>query len=359
MILLRNNFIGGIYMSDEKKGGFKRETHRLPKEQWGRQSYPIKSEIKGGRTYMTEPIDETCWAYMKLLRESNKTKKIYPVDPYAEVYQFRDNIYGILTESLDGMGDAWMYLVIGPEKALLVDTSFGLGDLKGLCNELTGGKELIVVNTHCHFDHAYGNAQFDKVYCHEYEYPAIASQDEHIYDYLFEEGTTRGIWYEFDRSELIKFKPYEVIGVPDGYTWDLGGGHEIELVFMGGHSAGHAGFLDKKDKVFFAGDDIISMRVGIGGPRPGQAFGEYATVSTMCECLKKLAARLDEFDHVFPGHFVTDLESTIVPNMVAACEAVLADPVGNASYKTESPRGTQYFRYVEGLGTLAYSMNSL
>ena len=30
----------------------------------------------------------------------------------------------------DGFADVWMYLVIGPEKALLIDTSFGIGDLK-------------------------------------------------------------------------------------------------------------------------------------------------------------------------------------------------------------------------------------
>ena len=338
-------------------GGKERE--RVPVGKRGRQNFPILSETKGERVYQAEPIDETCWAYMKLLRESNKTKKIYPVDPYAEVYRFRENLYGILTESLDGMGDSWMYLTVGPEKALLVDTSFGLGDLKGLVDELTGGKELIVVNTHCHYDHAYGNAQFDKVYCHEYELPSIRAQDGHIWDYLFEEGTGRGIWAEFPREDLIKFKEYEVIGVPDGYTWDLGGGYEVELVFLGGHSAGHAGFLDKRNRVFFAGDDIISMRIGVFGPRPGNPYGSYATVSALYENLKKLCGRLHEFDHVFTGHFVTDLENSVVPNLAAACEQILADPEKNCTYKRMGNRGMQYFKYVEGLGTLSYSLESV
>ena len=336
-----------------------KERVRIPVEKRSRQNFPILSETKGERVYEAEPIDETCWAYMKLLRESNKTKKIYPVDPYAEVYQFRENLYGILTESLDGMGDSWMYLTVGPEKAFLVDTSFGLGDLKGLVDELSGGKEVIVVNTHCHYDHAYGNAQFDKVYCHEYELPSIRSQDEHIWDYLFEEGTGRGIWAEFPREDLIKFKEYEIIGVPDGYTWDLGGGYEVELVFLGGHSAGHAGFLDKRNRVFFAGDDIISMRVGINGPRPDNPNGSYATVSAMYENLKKLCKRLDEFDHVFTGHFVTDLENSVVPSMTAACEQVLADPEKNCTYKRMGKRGMQYFKYVEGLGTLSYRLETV
>jgi hypothetical protein len=94
-----------------------------------------------------EPIEELSAAYMKLLREKDPTKRVYDIDPYCEVYRFRENIYGLLTDSLDGMGAPWMYLIIGPEKALLVDTSFGLGNLKGLVNELSGGMDLIVVNT--------------------------------------------------------------------------------------------------------------------------------------------------------------------------------------------------------------------
>lgn len=308
---------------------------------------------------MAEPIDETCWAYMKLLREHDRTKKIYPVDPYAEVFQFRENLYGILTESLDGMGDSWMYLTIGPEKALLVDTSFGLGNLKGLVEELTGGKEVIVVNTHSHFDHAYGNAQFDRVYCHEYEAPVIRQQDAHIWDYLFEEGTGRGIWAEFDRDDLIPFKAYEVVACPDGYTFDLGDGYEVELVHMGGHSAGHAGYLDKKNRILFAGDDVISMRVGISGPKPGKPFGEYATVTALRDNLRKLAARMDEYDSVFTGHFVTDLENTTVKNMLDACEAVCTDPEHNYTYRGERNGMIQYFRYVEGLGTLCYNEKSV
>ncbi len=342
------------------KGGLgSKETHRLPPEAWPRQNSPIADNLAVKRVYQKEPIDETCWAWMKLLREKDPTKRVYPVDPYVEVYQFRENMYGILTISLDGAGDSWIYLIDGPEKAMIIDTSFGLGDLKGLCEEITGGKPLIVVNTHNHFDHAYGNAQFDEVFCHEYEAPVIARQDEHIWDYLFEPDTGRPIWAEFPREALIPWKPYKVTGVPDGYTWDLGGGYEIELVFLGGHSAGHAGYLDKQSRIFFAGDDIISMRVGVGGPRPGTPHGECASVNCMGKQMHKLAKRLDEFDHIFSGHFVGDLESIVVQYMAEACDAVVADPEGAASFVREGPRGKQYFRYVEGLGTLSYSMNSI
>ncbi len=336
-----------------------RETKRRPKDEWCRQNRPILSEVEGERVYMVSPIDDTCWAYMRLLREHDKTKKIYPVDPYAEVYQFRDNVYGILTENLDGMGDSWMYLTIGPEKAMLVDTSFGLGNLKGLVDELTGGREVIVVNTHWHFDHAYGNAQFDRVYCHEYEAWKVKSQDEHIWDYLFEEDTGKGIWADFDRNDIIPYKPYEVIGCPDGYTFNLGKDHEVELVFLGGHTGGHCGYLDKKNRIFFSGDDILSSGVNINTPDPDEPYSRYATVRTLRDCLRRLAPRTDEFDAIFPGHFVVDLDSAVTQNMLDACEAVCEDPVGSASLKETRPDGVRYSRYVQGLGTLEYTLESV
>ena len=174
--------------------------------------WPIKSELKSKRIKHDAPIDPISWAYMKELRENNKTKKIYPVNPYVEVYQFRDSLYGWFTHNLDGGGDVWMFLVVGPERALLIDTAYGLGDLPGLAAEITGGKPLLVANTHEHFDHAYGNCRFEKVYCHEYLVPYLETQNEHIWDYLFDEYGDN-IWVEFDRNDLPRFKKYEIAGV--------------------------------------------------------------------------------------------------------------------------------------------------
>ena len=114
---------------------------------------PIESPIKSKRLDMGELVYHNCWAFMRELRTHNKTKKIYDVDPYAEVYQFRENLYGILVENLDGGGDIWLYLIVGPERAMLIDTGFGLGNLRGLAEELASGKPLVVVNTHLYGAH--------------------------------------------------------------------------------------------------------------------------------------------------------------------------------------------------------------
>ena len=48
-----------------------------------------------------------------------------------------------------------MYLVEGTEKAALIDTGYGVGNLKGYIKTLTE-KPLIVLITHGHLDHVAG-----------------------------------------------------------------------------------------------------------------------------------------------------------------------------------------------------------
>jgi glyoxylase-like metal-dependent hydrolase (beta-lactamase superfamily II) len=260
------------------------------------------------------------------------------------------------------MGDPWIYLIIGPGKAMLIDTGFGVGDLRGLVREIIGDMPLVVVNTHAHFDHAYGNFWFDKVYCHEYEVPVLTTKkDPHIWDYLFDEKG-KCVWTEFDRNDIVPFKDYEIVGVPNGHIFNLGGDYDVELVFMPGHSVGHAAFLDKKDRILFAGDDACVGAVGIGGAAPDAPYREYATVEALYHELIKIVKRFDEFDGIFPGHGPVDTGTIVLVNVLEACEAVLKDPECY-DLKSEVTYGgiprTQYCKMIYESGYLRYSGKSL
>lgn len=305
-----------------------------------------------------EPIDPLSAAYMKLLREKDKTKRVYDIDPYVEVYQFRENVYGLLTDSLDGMGAPWMYIITGPEKAMLIDTSFGLGNLRGLVDEITGGMELVVVNTHASYDHSYGNHQFERVFCHKYCAPYLEKQlTPHLWDYLVDENG-KGKWTEFDKKDLIQYKEYEITGCENGHVFNLGEDYDIELIFLPGHQSGHAGFLDKKNRILFCGDAFISMRVGIGGTKEGMPYPEFGTVTAFAHELEKLVKRTDEFDMLYPGHFMVDIDSSVVQPLLEACQAVIADPEGYDYLYTLKGR-TSKIKFVKGLGALAYTDRSV
>ena len=298
------------------------------------------------------------WAYAKLLRERDETRRIYDVDPFVEVYTLRENLYGIYAESLDGAGDSWIFVIDGPEKALVIDTAWGLGDLKGLIRQLIGDKPYFVANTHFHQDHALGNYQFDKVYCHEYDVPDLkAAMNPHVWDKLFDENGS-GIWSEFPKEALIPFKEYEIVGVPDGYVFDLGGDHQVELLLMGGHSLGHCGFLDRKNRIFFPGDDCCVGAIGIGGKPEGTPNREFGTVEAFHEQLQKICARADEFDSLFPSHGPVETGPVMLFSAMEACEAVLADP-SNYDRHAFTARGEQFGKMIFESGYLNYTRISV
>ncbi len=322
---------------------------------------PINGKSKAKRKLWGPPQNIISWTFMKQLREHGNCK-IYDCNPYIEVYQFRDNLYGLFNQNCDGAGDVWMWLTIGPEKCLLVDTAFGLGDSKALVDELSGGKEIIVVNTHDHYDHAFGNCRFDRVYCHEALVPLLKAQNEHMWDYLWDKETGETIWLDFDKNDLPKFKPYEIIGVPDGYTWDLGGGYEIELINSHGHGGpGSSMYLDKHNKILFAGDNICSDVSGCGSisyPIEESSLYQYR------ECVKKLVARIDEIDWLFPEHFMCDLENRLLVDVLDALNVILDNPEENYDYISErkspnnvnGPTVKRYNKYVKGFSIISYSI---
>ncbi len=285
-------------------------------------SRPIKSGLKSRRIMIQEekPIR---WPFMKILRETSSLKEFYPdINPYAEAYRFRENIWAIFTESLDGAGDPWIFLIVGPQRALLIDTSYGLGDLKGLCDHLSGGKPLIVANTHHHIDHALGNPQFDEIWCHEYEAPYLERHvnNPHLWDHMFDENGVPK-YAEFDPADMVSFSPFEIKTFTNHHEFDLGDGYIVEAIWLPGHTPGHCGFLDRQRKVLVSGDTTM-----MGACDSDLPYAEYAVPEALDIALGELMGRLDEIEGVCPGHGMFDIGSNCLEYLHDATQAVLANP---------------------------------
>lgn len=94
-----------------------------------------------------------------------QTDRMVTDDPICPADQVSERWFTVtrISESvwrIDDHGRDNIYLVEGSEKALLIDTGTGVGDLKGLAASLTD-RPVLVVNTHAHPDHCAGNHQFD------------------------------------------------------------------------------------------------------------------------------------------------------------------------------------------------------
>ncbi len=42
--------------------------------------------------------------------------------------------------------------------------------------------------------------------------------------------------------------------------------------------------------------------------------------------VKRLVDRMDEYDHIFPQHFMNNIENNLMPRSWSACDAILANP---------------------------------
>lgn len=349
---------------------------------------PTYRRVQGGskteRIRYANTANAITEASMKRFREHSSRKHIYDVNRNVEVYDISEHVYGLYHPNCDGGGDVWMYLIVGQDKAMLIDTAYGLGDIRGLCDLLSGGKELIVVNTHVGPDHVFGDFRFDLVYCHEYEAENIVNRlkPETCFDYLFD-AQGDPVWLRFDRADLPKHREPRmcflgkgetaepvgqanavmIAGVPDGYVWSLGGGQEIELIWTGGHMPGHAMFLDKMNRFLFAGDNVCSDAIGISGPRPNLVNCRYRNVKTYRDRLTELVKRLDEFDMIFPGHFLGFIDKHVLLDILDTLNAILLEPQ-KCTYRELYHSGSgavfeRMYRRVKGFGDVAYEWDSV
>lgn len=76
------------------------------------------------------------------------------------VTKLAENVY--LLNEFDGTN---CYLVVGSEKALLIDCGTGFCDIRGAAEKLTD-LPIILAATHGHGDHIGGAGQFEEIYIH-------------------------------------------------------------------------------------------------------------------------------------------------------------------------------------------------
>lgn len=281
----------------------------------------IKSDLKS-RPIHPEGEKPSRWSFMKVLREHSDLKEFYPeIDPYAEAYKFRDNCWAIFVEG-NGFGDMWNYLIVGPQKAMLIDTNYGIGNIRALAEHLAPGKEVVCVNTHAHLDHIGGNYYFDQVHIHEYDVEMLKRQmTPNFYtDYLFDEkGEPRYCWV--DRADLAPFREYEIVPFKDGDVFDLGEGYEVEVVHLPGHTAGQSGFFDHQTGCMFIGDTTSAF-----GPTYEPEHGEFCTINALRDALVRFQPRFGQVSGVFPGHGTFDLHACTLQYILDTCNVIIAHP---------------------------------
>jgi glyoxylase-like metal-dependent hydrolase (beta-lactamase superfamily II) len=207
-----------------------------------RQPYLRHGTIIGACPYWDNILDETNTNFFSDLESLSEVHQL------LRKIQIMDRVF-----LLQDRAGCCANLVIGDSRALLFDTCCGWDDLMGAVRELTG-LPLLVINSHGHYDHVGGNAQFDRVYLHPADFPLLR---------LHEPELLRR-W----RREMAPGSENDTPVVPAGVwgntlpldfqEFDLGG-FSGELIPLPGHTEGSVGVWFPSMRLLLSGDALTPV----------------------------------------------------------------------------------------------------
>jgi len=207
-------------------------------------------------------------------------------------------------------------LVIGSERAALIDTGCGIAPLRELIAQVTSSP-VVVVNTHTHADHVGGNHEFEDIVvldhpdAHHVARHGISHADAapfaapSVVDGPFPPG--------FD-PDAHWVAPFTVTRwVRDGDRVDLGD-RQLEIIHAPGESPDHVVVLDPFLRMLFTGD--LYFDGTLWAHRPENDPVQYAA------SFRRLLGRAADFDILMPSHNAPCLPATRLQDALDAFETI-------------------------------------
>lgn len=177
------------------------------------------------------------------------------------------------------------YLIVGTEKALLLDCGAAPCDIMALVRQVTG-LPVVLCLTHTDGDHTANASAFEKQYLHAEEAAVYKPKSE---------------------CELVTLK--------EGDTFALGG-RTLEVLHIPGHTPGSLALLDRERKEIFSGDTLSLASVFM--------FGPTRSMEKYLSSLRRLKAmsEADEFRTVWPSHGSCPLDTGVIGELIACAEGI-------------------------------------
>lgn len=148
------------------------------------------------------------------------------------------------------------YLFIGQESAALIDSGTGIGDISRVVSSLTH-LPLIVMTTHCHWDHIGGHGHFQKIAIHaddrDWLENGLPIPIEMIRHHLVKEPFILDAPEEFSAETYVPYtgKPTFVLNDLDQFNL---GQRVLHILHTPGHSPGHICIYEEDSGYLVTGD---------------------------------------------------------------------------------------------------------
>lgn len=232
-------------------------------------------------------------------------------------YEFSEGLFEI-----DEFDCASVFVIVGEERALVLDTGTGIGDLRWVIEHKITDKPYDVVLTHNHADHIGGAGFFDEVWIHGADAdwsnlpvpPTLAGRK--FYAKLIADRENKNYAYDRER-DIIKWPKEPVKHIlQDMQVFDLGG-RKVTVYHCPGHTAGECAVIDDKSRILLAGD-ACNRNLLIPDDMVEEAGKGLERL---------LALKGTEYDLVYNSHhdfrgFGSPLGDTVLPDAVACLKAI-------------------------------------
>jgi glyoxylase-like metal-dependent hydrolase (beta-lactamase superfamily II) len=232
--------------------------------------------------------------------------------------KINDNFYLLSEEA--GPAVVTMGLVLGANRAALIDSGCGItGTLDKFVKSITD-KPIVHLVTHCDPDHAGASALFDNIFMSSLDdelMPLMLPFKKRVRDICLAAGNKAFFVKIFLYMHMTRAEHFTYQDINDGDVFDLGG-TVLEAFALPGHTKGSMCFVNRKGRYAITSDSIIIRGMAVVGSR-------------RCAPLNKYRAALARFvesgfaDYtIYTGHSRDPVDKGSITELIAACDEILS-----------------------------------
>lgn len=194
------------------------------------------------------------------------------------------------------------YLLIGENRAVLIDTGLGVSNIRQITDTLTS-LPISVVTTHAHWDHIGGHKYFSNIAVHEKEEKWVSTHFPIplavVKSNLTKEPCDFPKSFDLNNYQIFQGKPTRILKDRDIITL---GNRQLVVLHTPGHSPGHICFYEPKRKYLFSGDLIYK----------GCLDAFYPSTDPIQFMNSVHAIRDLEVQKLLPAHHTLDISSDFI-----------------------------------------------
>lgn len=233
------------------------------------------------------------------------------------------------------------YLIAGSDRAILFDTGMGIANIRRVVDQMTD-LEVMVVNSHYHFDHSGGNAQFEQIAIHELGREPLAAGvpdewlslyteftmemleafrlykdlDDRYFHLLTADLLARPLPEDFDPATWRIPPTIPTRLLSEGDTIDLGG-RQLQVMHTPGHTPDGICLFDAASGALFAGDTLTTG--------PHYAHMPDSDLSAFADSTRRLDRELRQrVEAIYPAHILRNkVDAAFMTEVADGFEAVL------------------------------------